>query len=350
MGISQLLGDIDVTDAQRSEYLDLINKNSETLLNIIDDIIDISKIEAGQMKVYRRSFLLNDLLGQVKALFINNPVYVSKPNLELRFTQSLSDNLCIYSDPDRLRQILINLVNNAIKFTSKGYIEVGYKLRGSMLEFYVKDSGIGISEDKQELIYNRFMQADTSLTRKYGGAGLGLAISKGLLDLLGGQIWVYSEPDNGSTFHFEIPFIPAFDDTVGSNGARIIPAKVDFTDRTFLIVEDDKVSLKFLDAVLKKTGATVLHTDNGMDAIDICRSFQDIDLVLMDIQLPGMNGLETTKQIHSLRRDLPIIAQTANAMTEDRDRCIEVGCVDYISKPINTALLFSKIQQYLNVP
>jgi PAS domain S-box-containing protein len=347
LGMTQLLAIPDISNENRVEYVELINKNSETLLNLIDDIIDVSKIEAGQMKIIRKSFRLNSLLDQLQGLFTSSPVFKSKANLELIATRNLPDNLSIYSDPDRVRQIFINLIGNAIKFTESGQVEFGYQLKEKVLEFYVKDTGIGISKEKQKLVFERFTQADDSLTRKFGGSGLGLAISRGLIELLGGHIWMSSELHKGSTFYFTIPYIPTFDDENLPKPIEELRTDFDWKHRSFLIVEDDKVSYKFLEGVFRKTGAKIFHAENGLRAIEYCRTKPEIDMVLMDIQLPEMSGLDATRIIKALRKDLPIIAQTANAMSEDKERCLEVGCVDYVSKPINIGILFNKIDKYL---
>jgi len=347
LGMTQLLGIPDITAEQRREYVELINKNSETLLNLIDDIVDVSKIEAGQMKIIRKSFRLNPLLDQLHGLFSSNSLYKSKKSLDLYVNKTLPDSTSVYSDPDRVKQILINLIGNALKFTECGFVEFGYFLEGDKLAFYVKDSGIGIPPDKQNVVFDRFTQADDSLTRKFGGSGLGLAISKGLIELLGGKIWVKSDVHHGSTFYFTIPYIPTFEVEDTDKPSYEKPHDYNWEGFAFLIVEDDKVSYKFLEGILRKTKVKIYHADNGIKAIEYCRNYPDIDCVLMDIQLPEMSGLDATRIIKALRKDLPIIAQTANAMSEDREKCLEVGCVDYVSKPINVNILFSKIDKYL---
>jgi len=347
LGMTQLLANPDITPEQRKEYVEHVNKNSETLLNLIDDIIDVSKIEAGQMKVIRKSFRLNSLLDQVYALFKSSPVYKNKTGFELIVNKNLPDNLSIYTDPDRLRQVFINLIGNSLKFTDCGYVEFGYNLKGKIIEFYVKDTGIGISEEKQKVVFERFTQVDDSLTRKFGGSGLGLTISKGLIELLGGQIWVTSVLHEGSEFFFTVPYIPTFDDEESYRQTELTPKDYNWAHRAFLIVEDDKVSYKFLEGVFRKTKAKIYHADNGLKAVEYIKKHQDIDMVLMDIQLPEMSGYDATRLIKGIRKELPIIAQTANAMSEDKEKCLEVGCVDYVSKPININVLFSKIDKYL---
>ncbi len=347
LGMTQLLANPDILAEQRREYVELINKNSETLLNLIDDIIDVSKIEAGQMKIMLKGFRLNSIFDQLSVLFKSSMTFKNKEGIKLIPVTTLPDNQIIISDPDRLRQVLINLVGNAIKFTEKGFVEFGYSLKNYDLEFYVRDSGIGISKEKLKVIFDRFTQADDSLTRKFGGSGLGLTISKGLIELLGGRLWASSVPGEGSTFYFTIPYQAATEDENQENKPQTPKSEYNWTGRTFLIVEDDKVSFKFLEGVFKKTGVTILHADNGLKAIDFCRSHLELDIVLMDIQLPEMSGLDATRVITSFRKDLPIIAQTANAMSEDKEKCLEVGCIDYVSKPINIHLLFNKIDKYL---
>lgn len=347
LGMTQLLANPDIQPEQRREYVELINKNSETLLNLIDDIIDVSKIEAGQMKIIHKCFRLNSLFEQLKVLFKSSMAFKQKEGITLVPVPTLPDNLYIVSDPDRLRQVLINLVGNAIKFTDKGMIEFGYVLKDNELEFYVRDTGIGISKEKQKVIFDRFTQADDSLTRKFGGSGLGLTISKGLIELLGGRLWSVSNLGEGSTFYFTIPYQVATEEQSQENLPELKKSDYNWKGKNFLIVEDDKVSFKFLEGVFRKTGVNIIHADNGLKAIEICKINPELDIVLMDIQLPEMSGLDATRVITSFRKDLPVIAQTANAMSEDKEKCIEVGCVDYVSKPINIQVLFNKIDKYL---
>ncbi len=347
LGMAQLMANHDITTEQRNEYVSLINKNSETLLSLIDDIIDVSKIEAGQLNINPKSFHLNALLDQINTLMQSRALYKSKKNILMLLKKNLPDNISIYTDPDRLRQILVSLLSNALKFTEMGAVEFGYTLKHKMIEFYVKDTGIGMSIEEQNVIFERFTQVDDSLTRKFGGSGLGLTISKGLIELLGGQIRVSSKPLKGSTFYFTIPYIATLDNTEKNRQHKQAPTSYNWSNRTFLIVEDDKVNYKFLESVFGKTEAKIYHADNGLKAIEICTQHPEIDIVLMDIQLPEMNGMDATRHIKQIRKELPIIAQTANAYAEDKDKCIEAGCIDYVSKPININLLFGKIDQNL---
>jgi len=215
------------------------------------------------------------------------------------------------------------------------------------LRFYVKDTGIGISQDKLQLIFERFMQADSSPSRKYGGSGLGLAISKGLVELLGGRMWAESEIEVGSTFYFTIPFTSANKRMEEKRENK--PGRVhhNWDGKRFLVAEDDKFSFKFLEGFLKQTKAEVIRASDGREAVEICRNDPNIDLVLMDIQMPEMNGLTATEEIKKFNARLPIIAQTANAINEERVRCLEAGCDDFITKPVNINELYEKINKWL---
>jgi CheY-like chemotaxis protein len=244
--------------------------------------------------------------------------------------------------------VLTNLIGNAFKFTSEGYIEFGYELKdGETLVFYVKDTGIGISKEKIKIIFDRFVQADSSRSRKYSGSGLGLAISKGLVDLMSGEMWAESEMDNGSTFYFSIPYIPGERKSEDEVEQRKPKSKYNWKNKVFLIAEDDKFSYKFLEGFLKQTNAEVLHAADGVEAVEMCKKIKHIDLVLMDIQMPELNGLEATTEIKKFRKRLPIIAQTANAIAEERQKCFEAGCDDFITKPINIGELYLKIDSWV---
>ena len=259
----------------------------------------------------------------------------------------------IKTDKEKVFAVLSNLVKNAIKFTMTGAIEVGYKKKGDYLEFFVKDTGIGIPQTHQKLIFERFRQGSELLTRNYEGAGLGLAISKAYVEMLGGKIWVESDLDKsiteglsekkGSTFYFTIPYHSARE-------AKTIAAKTDdntsenqIKNLKILIAEDDKLSEMLIIVATKKIAKEVIRTVTGSEAVEACRNHPDIDLVLMDIKMPEMDGYEATRQIRKFNNKVPIIAQTAYALAGDRAKAIEAGCNDYIAKPLNPALLIKMI-------
>ena len=350
LGFAEMLNDDTLTAGNKKKYLDIINSNGKMLVNLIDDIIDFAKIEAGQIKVVNQDFSLNALLSQVHSSFLSESLKKEKSNVKLRLRKAFPNENCfIKSDPNRLRQVLINLIGNAFKFTSDGFIEFGYDLnKENMLEFYVTDSGIGIPEEKLHLIFERFIQADSSRTRKYGGSGLGLAISKGFVELLGGQMWVESVLDVGSSFYFTIPYAPVKQTSDSILEDKKPKSKYIWEGKSILVAEDDKFSYKFLEGFLKQTKANVVHAEDGKQAVEICRENRNIDIVLMDIQMPELNGLEATLIIKGFNKDLPIIAQTANAIPEERQKCFEAGCSDFITKPVNINELYRKIDKFFS--
>ncbi len=349
LGFSQLLNDDSIGSELRREYSDIINSNGKVLTNLINDIIDISKIEAGQISLKNEVIALNTFLLELQSVFLSTREMKEKPGVKLRLVKTLGDEINIISDEVRLRQVLTNLISNAIKFTEEGYVEFGYELTrdGEFLEFFVKDTGIGFSESKQKVIFDRFMQVDHTSTRKYGGSGLGLAISKGFIDLMGGNIWAESKTGLGSKFYFTIPYRVTRKDTHKQEVSGRTVKEHNWQGNKLLIVEDDRLSYRYLEEILKRTGAQIIHASNGKEAIEFAESHKDIDLVLMDLQLPEISGYEATAEIRKFEKDLPIIAQTANAMEEDRRRCIEIGFTEYITKPISIDTLYTTIEKHL---
>jgi PAS domain S-box-containing protein len=349
LGFAEMLNDDNLSEGNRKRYVEIINNNGKMLMNLIDDIIDFAKIEAGQTKILKQEFSLNTLLSQIHSSFLAINVRKDKDNIKLKVKKALSnDNCYIQTDPNRLRQILTNLIGNSFKFTKMGHIEFGYNLpEKGFLEFYVKDTGIGIATDKIDLIFERFVQGDYSRSRKYSGSGLGLAISKGFVELLGGKMWVESVENMGSTFYFTIPYVKAKKKPEEEIDKKKPRSDYNWENKVFLIAEDDTFSYKLLEGFLKKTNAIILHAEDGIKAVDICKSNSEIDLVLMDVQMPEMNGMEATKLIKEFRKELPIIAQTANAIAEEKQKCLEAGCCDFVTKPINISELFAKIDQWL---
>jgi PAS domain S-box-containing protein len=351
LGFAEMLNDNTLSNGSRKKYLNIINSNGKMLINLIDDIIDFAKIESGQANMVQDEFSLNDLLSQVQSTFLTRSLKKDKSRVRILIKKSFPDEKSyIRTDPIKLRQILTNLVGNAIKFTHKGSIEFGYDLEeNSLLKFYVRDTGIGIPADKLQIIFERFMQADSSPSRKYGGSGLGLAISKGLVELLGGRMWAESIVDKGSVFYFTIPFISVNRKAEVRQESRQHRVQNSWEGKLFLIAEDDKFSYKFLEGFLKQTKASVIRAADGREAVEICRNNSHIDLVLMDIQMPEMNGLMATEEIKKFNQRIPIIAQTANAINEEKTRCLEAGCDDFITKPVNITELFDKIDKWLSV-
>ncbi len=347
IGFSDLLTDPDITDEEKEEYVNVIKNNGNILLNIIDDIIDIAKIEAGQIKIYRTQCAINEILYELYTNFNKQKKIINKTNVEIIINTGKFQNITILSDPFRLRQILTNLLNNALKFTEKGYIQFGFTIEDPLIKFFVKDTGIGIDEDKVNDIFSRFRQADLSDTRKYGGTGLGLTISKNLVELLGGKMWVESKVNEGSSFYFELPYQKISSSGILPNFTQHESIEDNWENKSILIVEDDITNYKYLEKALRKTKARIIWVEDGQPAVDICNSKEKIDLVLMDIQMPLMDGYEATRQIKRIRKNIPIVAQTAYAMSGERDKSIKAGCDDYIPKPIKISTLHSVIRKYL---
>ena len=346
LGFSQLIKEKMIEPDKLEKYIDIIITRSKNLLQIINDIIDISKIEANQLNIEIHEFSLNKLLYELFSQYEAELITQNKESVKLNFKADL-DKAASYikSDELRLKQIFTNLISNAIKFTENGRIEFGYKVKGNQLEFFVNDTGVGIPEVAMHQIFERFRQADNSSTREFGGTGLGLAISKQLVEMLGGKIWVESEINKGATFYFTIPFIPVSQENKKGEDDKEI--KLDLSNKNILIVEDDNISMTYLEELLEPTNVNILKAYTGLQAIDVFKS-ERIDLVLMDIYLPGISGNEATKQIKKINSSVPVIAQSAFAMPNDKQESFRSGCDEYVTKPIDSRLLFSAIKKYLH--
>ena len=327
-----------------------INKSGNHLLNIIEDMFDITTLETGKIKLEEEDFIMQNALKEVHEIIKNEQQITNKNNIELSIIIPQEEkDLIIRTDYSKLKQILINLLKNALKFTDTGKVQYGYDIETdqgkSVIKFYVKDTGIGIPEDKRELIFDVFRQADDSHTRLYGGVGIGLTVSKRLTELLGGKIWFESKVGKGTIFNFTVPYEkPAIAERITNSekgGKELLVGK------TVLVVEDVKSSFDLLEVILGNAGTKTIWAKDGEEAVKLCKKNSNIDLVLMDINMPVMNGFEATRVIKKIKPDLPIIAQTAYAVVGDRERSIEAGCDDYISKPIDPAKLLGKIIELL---
>ncbi len=255
----------------------------------------------------------------------------------------------VEADRFKLDGILTNLLNNAIKFTDKGSIEFGNQIDHDSLVFYVKDSGIGIPVNRLDAVFERFVHADLNINRPHEGSGLGLSIAKAYVEALNGRMWVESEEGKGSIFFFSIPYVSVSQDIKKSVTPDAHQKKHFSSDMTILIAEDDEMSFEYLKVVFELEAVHLIRTINGEDTVNMVREHPDISLVLMDVKMPGMNGLEATRQIRLFNKSIPIIAQTAYALTGDREKAIEAGCNDYITKPIRRDELIDLIQKYLSV-
>jgi Signal transduction histidine kinase len=308
--------------------------------------MDISLITSGTMSVYKKDFLPERILRE---LYARKLIKCSARNLELLLEiPELTEKLTICSDPDILRKVLIHLLSNAIKFTEKGIIKYGFTVHKTELEFFIKDTGIGIGEESLNNVFEHFVKEDRGPLKMTEGSGLGLSISKGLIELLGGKIWVESEKGKGSGFYFTIPYEKELENHINSPVAgrkkKIVKAK------SILIAEDDETNFFYLNALLKQnTSAEIIHASNGKEAIEKFHQNPDIGLILIDIKMPVMDGLEATRYIKAINPDIPVIAITAYAMAGDEARMIDAGCDYYLTKPINKKLLFEKMAEYINL-
>jgi PAS domain S-box-containing protein len=345
IGFSALLSEPDNDPETQSSFIETIQGSSNQLLSIINDIVDISSIEANLVKINTSEINLNLALINLQKQFLP---FARDKNILFNLKTTLSrEEATIKTDSTKVFQILTNLINNALKFTQKGQIVFGYVLKDQMLEFYVSDTGIGIPVDQYEMIFNRFYQVENTVSRQYEGTGLGLSICKGYIELLGGKIWLTSELGNGTTFYFTIPYLQSIhsslSETHSENPGELILTK----PKTILVVEDDDNNYKLITSLLAELNGDIIRAENGEEAVEKCRTRTDIDLVLMDIKMPLMDGYLATKQIRQFLPDLPVIVQTA--YFDDREKALKSGCSDFISKPFTKELFLSKILNQLKM-
>jgi signal transduction histidine kinase/ActR/RegA family two-component response regulator len=345
LGMSQLLADTRPSPEQK-EYIDTISSSSQVLLSLINDILDLSKIEAGKVDLEFLDFNLEHILTDVKKLLLPK---MEEKNLNLVLNIEEQMPVVLKGDPTRVKQVLLNLAGNAVKFTEKGKITLSAQVKEKTetqvrIQFCVKDSGIGIPEQKQKDLFKPFYQTDISTTRKFGGTGLGLNISKQLVDMMGGTIGVTSIENQGSTFWFTIPFEFGQEQFI----KKEIEHRPSREERplNILIAEDNLVNQKVLEKMLVKMGHSVTIAANGLQAVEAVRQTA-FDLILMDGSMPEMDGFEATKQIRSAGNMIPIIAVTAHAMQGDRQGFIDAGMNEYMSKPIDADILRKSIQRVM---
>lgn len=335
-----------VQGSEEKEYVYSIKMAGESLLNIINDILDLAKIESGMMTF--ESYPL-DILGLLKSIDVLLRPKAREKNLELSFICEDDIPETVYGDTTRLTQIIINLVGNAIKFTTNGSITVYANVINNAgdrtdIQFKVSDTGIGMTEDKLELIFDRFKQAEDYTTRKYGGSGLGLSIVKKLVEMQGGTISVNSKPGKGSQFIFSLPF-KKFEKITGSGtkGDILKSEQQDLSHIKILVAEDNELNIKLVTAIFKKYNIIPDIALNGKVAVEKLKN-SHYDILLLDMQMPEMNGYQTTSYIRGeMRSNIPIIALTAHAMAGEKERCIQMGMNDYVSKPFDTEVLIKKI-------
>jgi PAS domain S-box-containing protein len=347
LGFTELLKVKNLSGDIRQEYINIIEKSGKRMLNIINDIISISKVESGQIEVTASETNVNEQIEYLQTFF--KPEAEQK-NISLFLTKQLSSkDAFIKTDREKLYAILTNLIKNAIKFTNEGSIEFGCERKGDYIVFFIKDTGLGISDSHKKIIFERFRQANDSVSRSHEGSGLGLAISKAYVEILGGNIWVESKEGIGSSFYFTLPFHTEHE----INEKKVVKKEKSHLNENnkiknlkVLIVEDDPISKLLITIAVKPFSREIIKVSTGIEAIEACHKNPDIDLVMMDINMPEMGGYEATNEIRAFNKDLVIIAQTANGMQSDQDKAIDAGCTDYISKPINIIALSTLICKY----
>lgn len=346
LGFTNLLKEPGLTGKQQKEYIKIIQKSGDRMLNTVNDIIEISRIETGQIKLSSNKVDISDHLVTLYNFF---KLEADDKGLSLILNNKLTKNeSLIETDKSKFGSIITNLVKNAIKFTDKGSIKIGCEKNGEFLEFYIKDTGIGIPSARKEAIFNRFEQADITDSGAYQGSGLGLSITKTYVEMLGGKIGMESEEGVGSQFYFTIPY--------KTNSNEIREKNTEDSNKSLsikkglkvLIVEDDEFSITYLNVILNDYAKKMLIAKTGIEAVELCRDNPDIDIVLMDIKIPGINGYEATQQIREFNKEVFILAQTAYAQVGDSEKAIKAGCNEYISKPIDKEKLLQIIASHLH--
>ncbi len=346
IGFSGFLNDPDLDVEKRGHFIEILNQSCFQLLGIIEDIVRIASIESGQEKVRDNQVNLNFI---TKIIFNQNAAKAKAKGLDFYFENALQDvEAEIITDRTKLEQILTNLVGNALKFTSMGLVKFGYELVDDHIRFFVEDTGIGIPLNMHQEIFKRFRQVETDDTRNFGGSGLGLTLSKGYVELLGGQLWVKSEPGAGSVFYFTIPFRRLAMSKSKNDFSSLKPV-LSSNLKTILVVEDEDLNYLYIQEIFsqQENHIKVIRASNGEEAINICREINDIDLVLMDLKMPVMDGFEASRKIKEFRPQLILIAQTAYWSDQDKSKALESGCSDFISKPIDKNALINILNNYL---
>jgi CheY-like chemotaxis protein len=344
IGFTNLLKEEDLSPEEIENYFEIIEDSSTRLLKLINDLVDISKIEAKQVEIQSEKTNLNKLMDDIFNFF--SPQARQK-KIQFTYSKGLKgSDAHILIDKFKLQQILSNIISNALKFTKEGSIHLSYVIENNHLVFSVKDTGIGIKPGMENVIFERFRQAENTYLKETEGSGLGLSISKSFVELMGGNIWVESEYGKGSVFSFKIPF------QLLSNMANKPSKKTEHSfdkEITVLIAEDDEVSYLFLKKMLVKNNFKILHAKNGKQAVQFFKKNPKVGIILMDLKMPLMNGIDATYQIRKLNPKIPIIAQTAYASDIDKQRAFHAGCNDFITKPVQRDILFEKMGEALGI-
>ncbi len=349
MGFAELLSMTDPEPERLSEYITIIKKQSKSLLQLIDNVAEIAKYESGNMVITKTPIdaneLLKEVLHEIKIIQSAN----TREKINIKIKSASRKGIKVYSDAGRIHQVFINLLNHLLRYTTEGIIEIGYLKPGDgKIDFFVNSSSYTTSKEDLKFLFDRFSQINTEEFDRYDDeTGLGLTIAKSIVHLLGGKIAVDSDSETGTSFSISLPY---------ENLPEEIPESLDeeysfseqfnWKGKVILIVEDEEVNALFLEAIFQETGAQTLYAKNGKQAVELCKSINQIDLILMDIRMPVMNGIKATMEIRKFNKSVPIIAQTALTLQEDREQCERAGCNDSIIKPIEVEELLSLLNKY----
>lgn len=346
LGFADLLKQPGLDGDEQQTYVKIIEKGGKRLLNIINDLIDISKIESGQMGIVNNNVNINE---QIEYLFTFFRPEAESKGLVLSYKNALPSNKAIIKcDKEKFIAILTNLIKNAIKYTQQGSIELGYSRKDKFIEFFVKDTGMGIPKNRHKAVFDRFVQADSSLASEFEGAGLGLSITKGYVEMLGGEIWLKSRKVAGSIFYFTLPYNTEETTLDIPMSNSISEEKLESLKKlTILVAEDDAMANSYLAIILKDISKVIFYAKNGKEAVELCKQNPDIDLILMDVKMPLMDGYEATQIIRTFNKEVLIVAQTAYALAGDANNAIANGCNDYLAKPISKKDVYTLLNKYI---
>ncbi len=344
-GFTSLLGDPELSHEERLEYIKFIQDSSNDILNLMDNIIEIAKLETNQIKPKKEKCYVNNIIDRLLSDTESKQNILEKTQLEIKTSKGNSDpQFMIYSDPERIYQIYSHMLNNALKFTDEGSIEFGYSVTtDNQIMFFVKDSGIGIAEDQQEIIFKKFGKSGNVNTNKNRGTGLGLALSKKIVELLNGEIKVESHEGEGSTFYFYLPIEKEQKITITRPS---VFGDINWGSKTILVAEDTESNYFFIEAFLERTKVNLLWAKDGNEAVEMFKE-NNVNLILMDIMMPEKDGYDTTREIKQLNPEVPIIAQTALALPDDEEKCYDAGCDYVLVKPINSDDLIASIKRFI---
>lgn len=343
LGFLRLMKEEELDRETNNKYINIVAKSGERLLTTINNIVEVSRINSGLVKTNLRKVNVKEVMTYHFNFF--KPLAVEK-GLSLEMEQTINgDAALIKSDRNMLDGVLTNLINNGIKFTDEGEICFGNYLENESLLFYVRDTGAGIKEDRIKSVFNPFVQGDHEISRPYEGSGLGLSIVQEYIRLLGGKLWLDTKLGEGSTFYLSIPYnkVSALKKTEKS------PGKIEFESRKILIAEDDNISFLLLKKLLQKIGLESVRAKDGAEAVELFQNSNDIDLILMDMKMPKISGFDAVREIRKFDKDIPVIAQTAFANSENKEKAMEAGFNDYITKPINKSKLITVLEQFLPI-